>query len=35
MAQLTATCDPLLKLLKKDTKIEWTDKFQVAFDKIK
>ena len=23
--QLIATCDPLFKLLKKDTKIEWTD----------
>ena len=33
--QLTATCDPLFKLLKKDTKIEWTDECQVAFDKIK
>ena len=25
IAQLTATCDSLFKLLKKDTKIEWTD----------
>ena len=33
--QLTATCDPLFKLLKKDTKIEWTDECQAAFDKIK
>ena len=35
IAQLTATCDPLFKLLNKDAKIEWTDECQVAFDKIK
>ena len=35
IAQLTAICDPLFKLLKKDTKIEWTDECQMAFDKIK
>ena len=35
IAQLTATCDLLFKLLKKDTKIEWIDECQVAFDKIK
>ena len=35
IAQLTTTCDPLFKLLKKDMKIEWTDKCHVAFDKIK
>ena len=28
-------CNPLFKLLKKDTKIEWTDECQVAFDRIK
>ena len=28
-------CDPLFKLLKRDTKIEWTDECQAAFDKIK
>jgi len=33
--QLTTTCDPLFKLLKKDTKIEWTNECQAAFDKIK
>ena len=33
--QLTATYDPLFKLLKKDTKIEWIDECQAAFDKIK
>ena len=35
IAQLTATCDPLFKLLKKDTQVEWTDECKVAFDKIK
>ena len=35
IAQLTATCDPLLKLLKKDMKIEWTNECQPVFDKIK
>ena len=32
---MTTTCDPLFKPLKKDTKIEWTNECQVAFDKIK
>ena len=35
IAQLTTTCDLLFKLFKKDTKIEWTDECQAAFDKIK
>ena len=35
IVQLTATCDLLFKLLKKDTKIEWTNECQTAFDKIK
>ena len=35
IVQLTTTCDPLFKLLKKDTKIERIDECQVAFDKIK
>ena len=35
IAQLTTTCDSLFKLLKKDTKIDWTDECQAAFDKIK
>jgi len=35
IVQLTTTCDPLFKLLKKDTKIEWIDECQAAFDKIK
>ena len=33
--KLIATCDPLFKLLKKDTMIEWIDECQVAFDRIK
>ena len=35
IVQLTATCDSLFKLLKKDTKIEWKDECQTTFDKIK
>ena len=35
IAQFAATCNPLFKLLKKDMKIEWTDKCQVAFHGIK
>jgi hypothetical protein len=34
-AQLTATCEPLFKLLRKDVKIKWTEDCQKAFDKIK
>ena len=33
--QLTATCNPFFKLLKKDTKIEWIDEYQAAVDRIK
>ena len=35
IAQLTATCDLLFKLLKKDAKLEWTEECQMAFNKIK
>ena len=35
IAQLTITCDPLFKLLKKNTKKEWIDECQAAFDIIK
>ncbi|XP_070045892.1 uncharacterized protein [Nicotiana tomentosiformis] len=35
IAQLTTTCDPIFKLLKKDAAIKWTDEYQEAFDKIK
>uniref|UniRef100_A0A2N9HP23 Reverse transcriptase domain-containing protein n=1 Tax=Fagus sylvatica TaxID=28930 RepID=A0A2N9HP23_FAGSY len=34
-AKLTATCEPLFKLLRKDVKIKWTEDCQKAFDKIK
>ena len=33
--QLTTTCDSLLKLLKKDTKIEWINECQAVFNRIK
>src|ERR1044072_1682477 len=32
---LTATCEPIFKLLKKDQVVEWNDDCQIAFDKIK
>jgi ribonuclease HI len=35
IAQPTATCEPLFKLLRKDVKIKWTEDCQRAFDKIK
>ncbi|XP_060179392.1 uncharacterized protein LOC132609432 [Lycium barbarum] len=35
IAQLTTTCEPIFKLLKKNAVIEWTDECQEAFDKIK
>ena len=35
IAQLTMTYEPLFKLLRKNVKIEWTEDFQKAFDKIK
>ncbi|XP_060200829.1 uncharacterized protein LOC132629109 [Lycium barbarum] len=35
IAQLTTTCEPISKLLKKNAAIEWTDECQEAFDKIK
>ena len=35
IAQLTTTCEPLFKLLRKNVKIEWTKDCQKAFDKIK
>nr|XP_033509043.1 uncharacterized protein LOC108943189 [Nicotiana tomentosiformis] len=33
--QLTTTCEPIFKLLKKNAAIKWTDECQEAFDKIK
>ncbi|XP_070023146.1 uncharacterized protein [Nicotiana sylvestris] len=35
IAQLTTTCEPILKLLKKDVAVEWTEECQEAFEKIK
>ena len=35
IVQLTAMCDPLFKLLKKDTMIKWINECQAAFDRIK
>ncbi|XP_070007482.1 uncharacterized protein [Nicotiana sylvestris] len=35
ITQLTTTCEPIFKLLKKDVVIKWTDECQEAFNKIK
>ncbi|XP_070022473.1 uncharacterized protein [Nicotiana sylvestris] len=35
IAQLTTTCEPIFKLLKKNVAVKWTDECQKAFDKIK
>ena len=35
ISHLTATCEPIYKLLKKDQVVNWNDKCQAAFDKIK
>ena len=35
IAQLTTTCEPIFKLLKKDAAIKWTSECQNAFEKIK
>ena len=35
ISKLTATCDPLFKLLKKDQRFVWDDPCQHAFEKIK
>ncbi|XP_071920618.1 uncharacterized protein [Coffea arabica] len=35
MAQLTHTCEPLFKLLKKNAPLHWSEECQQAFDKIK
>ncbi|XP_049405271.1 uncharacterized protein LOC125868732 [Solanum stenotomum] len=35
IAQLTTTCEPIFRLLKKDAVVRWTDDCQQAFDKIK
>ena len=35
ISHLTATCEPIFKLLKKDQVVKWNDECQVAFDRIK
>ena len=35
IAQLTTTCDPIFKLLKKNATVEWTEECRVAFERIK
>ena len=35
ISHLTATCDPIFKLLKKYQVVKWNDECQIAFDKIK
>ena len=35
ISNLTATCEPIFKLLKKDQVVEWNDDCQDAFDRIK
>ena len=35
ISHLTATCEPIFKLLKKDQVVKWNDECQTAFDKIK
>ena len=35
ISHLTATCEPIFKLLKKDQVVKWNDEFQASFDKIK
>ncbi|XP_070035587.1 uncharacterized protein [Nicotiana tomentosiformis] len=35
ISQLTTTCEPIFKLLKKNAVVKWTDECQEAFDKIK
>jgi len=35
ISQLTATCEPIFKLLQKNQVVEWNEDCQIAFDKIK
>ena len=35
ISHLTATCEPIFKLLKKDQVVRWNDDCQATFDKIK
>ena len=35
ISHLTATCEPIFKLLKKDKVVKWNDECQTAFERIK
>ena len=35
ISHLTATCEPIFKLLKKDQVVKWNDECQTAFERIK
>ena len=35
IAQSTVICEPIFKLLKKDSAVKWTSEYQQAFEKIK
>ena len=35
ISHLTATCEPIFKMLKKDQLVKWNDDCQISFDKIK
>ena len=35
ISHLTATCEPVFKLLKKDQVVKWNNDCQIAFEKIK
>ena len=35
ISHLTATCEPIFKLMKKDQVVKWNDECQTSFDKIK
>ena len=34
ISQLTTTCEPLFKLLRKNQSVQWDDDYQVAFERI-
>ena len=35
ISQMTTKCDPIFKLLKKHDSGEWTEEYQIAFDRVK
>ena len=35
ISHVTATCEPIFKLLKKDQVVKWNDEYQTAFKRIK